>query len=243
MSLRDYQIALGLAVRRGTQGKPNSLDATYLQEFDLRADERDSLLRLDGSPGFQLTITIARSWAEGRAVKAAPFTLAIIPHSHRAQILQEWVSGGASTNSFFAAESEAFLSFVAERLTALPDVLQICRIEQAAQRTKDRSLCFTPRDTTILDRYDVVLKFGDAAVLVEEPVEDAATSGDARYLLFAPGLPELFRICSPVEKALLELLQCEMDMVQLRDAGHPEGLIRSLYEIGALDAVLEEQAV
>lgn len=76
------------------------------------------------------------------------------------------MNGGGGTASFFAAEAEAFLSFIAERLPVPSHALTLCRVEQATLRAQEGALGFTKPDLSRLDSPGCALRAGRYAALV-----------------------------------------------------------------------------
>src|SRR5271156_1329399 len=109
MPLLDFQTALGRLVRAPEGGDP-------IRSLHLDAMEYGCLEALPQSPGFRFTVGVQRSWCMGRAVSAGALTLPVLADDVRSKLLDEWVNAGGGTASFFDAEAEALLNFIADRL-------------------------------------------------------------------------------------------------------------------------------
>src|ERR1043166_4829532 len=107
MSLSNFQAVLGRAVRAPVL-------AQHSADLDLSDREDDSIRALVGSDGLKFTAKVQRSWSISRASKAAHLTLSFLSSEERTRILDEWVSLGNGTASFFATESDAFLDFISK---------------------------------------------------------------------------------------------------------------------------------
>ena len=211
-----------------------------------------SLVYLIHSPGFRMTQRVQRSWCLSRTEAAAQLTLSVLPSGLRRQLIEDWVAAGGGTGFDPASEADGFLEYIASRLTDPSHELTVCRMEQAALRASEAALDFTPRNTTLLDDLAAVLQAGRAAAIVRFFVEPTRLfeaieaklplpplSGRYFPVLFAPGLPMLFRVASNVEAAIWEKLVCQVParlLMQDNDARHA---IEQLFAIGAVDLLSE----
>jgi len=145
----------------------------------------------------------------------AQLTLSILSTEQRRQLINDWVDGGGGAAFDPASEAEAFLEFVAGHLNDPSHAMTVCRMEQAAYRAGRAALRFRPPETSALDHPDAVLCAGKDAALVRffaEPQSLVAAieakaplpplSDKCLLVLFAPGLPMLFRVANNEEAAI-----------------------------------------
>jgi hypothetical protein len=213
MALLDFETALGRLVRQ-----PKSAAALRLLHLD--DSEISCLETLKASAGFRFTTEVQRSWCVGRAARAGFFTLSILPKDVRDEVLDAWTEAGGGTSSFFAAEAEAFLEFIAGRLPDPSHELTACRFEQATLRANERRKSFTPPDPDLLADSRCVLRrgrhagmvafYGDPHRIIEalvkhQPLPPAPSN--VTTMLFGPGLAQSCRMASQREVAIWQTLQ------------------------------------
>jgi hypothetical protein len=241
MSLSSFQIALGRTVRAST---------AQLDDLNLSSEERIRLPRLLASSGFRFTASIQRSWCEGRAAKGALLTLSVLPRAQRRQLVGEWVERGGGTNSFFAAEADAFLDFLAPRLPDPSHALSLCRFERAALCVEQVAARFVPPTGAALDNATGRLRTGRHAALVTFCAEPdqllAALNGDAPLppvsetmfpILVAPGLVDLTGPAEITEAALWQSLERSPTVSDLLRDGHSRDTIRMFLAVGAAESI------
>lgn len=240
VSLLEFQTALGRAVR-----VPNGEDP--LSGLDISASERAHLAAIVESPGFRFTVDVQRSWSMGRAAKSARLTLSLLPAEEQRRLLDDWVNAGGGTPSFFAAEAEAFLDFIAGHLPNPSHVLTLCRVEQATLRASEGALKFAAPDLSRLEAPDCLLGAGRSAALVPFHAEPrlllAALAGqpfpplssEAIPVLFGPGLDGLFRVATVEEVALWERLVTPAALNTLVREGHRREAIEALILAGIVE--------
>jgi len=246
MALGDFQTALGRLVRVPAGAGP-------LYGLALSTSERARLATLVESAGFRFTVDVQRSWCAGRAAKAARLTLSILPPEARQRLLNEWVSAGGGTASFFAAEAEAFWDFIAQHLPDPSHALTLCRVEQATLRASEGAYHFvvphlsqldTPGGVLRTGRYATLVRFHAephlllAALLGEQPLPPL--SPDAIPMLFGPGLEGLFRLATGEEVALWERLVVPVALTVLLREGHRRETIEALVLAGGAEYVAWE---
>jgi hypothetical protein len=249
MALQDFQTALGLLLSRPIQNSYENGKTTLLQRLDLSLKERASLGRLLPSPGFQFTAAIRRSWCEGRAANGAALTLSILAVAQRRRMVEEWVSLGGGSSSFFALEADSFLEFIARRLRDPSHELTVARLEQAVQRASDAAAAFSPADSVVCNAPNAELRRSKSAALVcfwADPQRlFAALNGaepfpplsDRPYrVLFAPGLPGLFRSATADEAALWESLATPRAIRELSEDEHTRETVQGFVTIGAAES-------
>ena len=241
MSLLDYQLALGRAVRFPSAEDP-------LRDLDADPGECASLKAIIESRGFRFTVGVQQSWNVGRATDAARYTLSVLPIEQRRSLINEWVNTGGGTASFFASEAEAFLDFIAGHLPNPSHALTMSQVERATLRAREGSDHFVPPALSALNAPDCVLVAGRFAAMVQFWTDPrlllAAVaghplpplSGDATSVLFAPGLDGLFRIATPEENALWERLATPTSLTTLLCEGHQRETIETLLIAGCATA-------
>ena len=252
MTLLHYQVALGRCLCAHRAHPSASL--SVLQETGLGGVELAELYNLVHSPGFRFTRRGQRSWCEGRTGEMAQLTLSILSSEQRRHLVNEWVDAGGGTAFDPASEAEAFLEFIAGRLTDPSHVMTVCRMEQAAYRAGEAALRFRRRDPSLLDHPDAVLCAGKGAALVPfytEPhrlfaaIEAKAPlpplSDNCFLVLFAPGLQTLFRAANHEEAAIWEKLARPTVMRLLSGDPIIRSAITALFTIGAVDIVPENR--
>jgi hypothetical protein len=241
MSLTAFQTALGRAVR----ARPNA--PLVYDDLDLSPQERRNLSRVLGSAGFRATVKVQHSWCEARTVNGARLTLSILPLKRRRQLVKDWVEGGGGTNSFFAAEADSFLEFVAQRLTEPSHALSLCRLEQAMLRAEAIAAHFTPPDPRALDdstRFLVTSRqaacvalhadFSQLLIAIEGDDVLPPLSDHAHSLLVAPGLPGFARPAGAAEVALWRSVT-EPQTVAALLLKHDRSTIETLWAVGAVE--------
>jgi hypothetical protein len=242
MSLIAFQTALGRTVRARTDSQ------AACDDLDLSPQERRNLARVIDSAGFRATANVQRSWCESRAASGARLTLSMLPLAQRRELVREWVDCGGGTNSFFAAEAEAFLEFIAPRLDQPSHALSLCRLEQAVLRAEAVTAQFEPPEPGVLDDPACMLRRGHHAALVVVFAEFEqlllAIEGQGptpplshqQMLLIAPGLPGLARPADAAEIKLWRSLAEPQSIKALRLQGHARDKIDALWMAGAVEA-------
>jgi hypothetical protein len=221
VALIDFQTALGCLVRGDHR-------ADRLEPVGLDDQERASLAALTQTAGFRVTVAIQRSWCEGRAARGAALTLSFVPEQMRQQLLDEWVSTGGGTNSFFEAEADAFCEFLSTRLDDFPEALQACRIERATLRAHAHADRFELPSGACLDDERCVVCASRFASFVR-------CDSEPKLLLFAPGLRGLWRPASDAEAELWGMLSTPFRVQHLVQMGHSRRTIEDLFSVGAIE--------
>jgi hypothetical protein len=243
MSLIGMQTALGRMVRAGEHA-----DSAKLADLDLSSDERSRMSRVLASPGFRFTARIQRSWCEARAARGARLALSILSPAKRRQLVGEWVDCGGGTNSFFLAEADGFLDFLAQRLPNPSHALSLCRFEQAVLRAEAAAASFASPDGACLDDPACMLQSGRHAALVHLFTEPdrllAALEGEGALpplstmqcrVLIAPGLTGLARRSDATERALWHALAEPTTVVALLRRGHSRDAFANFLACGAAE--------
>jgi hypothetical protein len=179
--------------------------------------------------------------------------LSILPAEQQRQIIDEWVDAGGGTAFDPASEAEALLEFIAGRLNEPSHVLAVCRMEQAVYRASEATLHFRPPDPSLLDDPDATLCTGRGATLVRFFAEPQQLFGAIKAkaplppmsyrclpVLFAPGLPALFRAASKEEALLFGELAGAAGVRLLTRDRCTRLVLEELFRIGAVDLVPKE---
>jgi hypothetical protein len=249
MPLLEHQMALGRCLRA-----PGADPLAALREVGLDCAGFAELNDLVDSPGFRFTRRGQRSWCEGRTADMAQLTLSILSTEQRRQLVNKWVDAGGGAAFDPASEAEAFLEFVASHLNDPSHAMTLCRMEQAVYRTSEAALRFRRPDPFLLDDPHAVVCASKGAAVVRffaEPQRLFAAMeakaplpplSDKYFLvLFAPGLPTLFRAANNEEAAIWEKLAHPIALRQLLGNGFNKRAIEALFRIGAVDPVPEER--
>ena len=244
MPLLDHQIVLGRCLRAADADPWVSLPG--LRAIGLDRAELAELHDLVHSPGFRFTRRGQRSWCEGRTAEAAQLTLSILSTEQRRQLVNDWVDRGGGAAFDPASEADSFLEFVAGRLSEPSHAMTICRMEQAAYRASAAALRFKPPDLSVLNDPEIMVCAGHGAAIVRFYVEPQrlfaaieaktqlpALSDKCFLVLFAPGLPALFRVANHGDAALWEMLVDPIAMRLLSRARHMRCAVEELLRIGA----------
>jgi hypothetical protein len=241
MPLMEFQKALVGALRSQT-----GIEASKLFE----GDEGTLIAELISSDGFRFTAAVQRSWCTGRASKGARLTLSILPAGLARRLLEGWVRSGGGTSSFFAAEADAFLDFIAARLPEPSHALTICRVEQATLRASNGLLEWTaPGIASAIERGCWLRRSRHAALVpfFAEPCKVLAAleggllpplSGATAWVLFAPGMAGLFRLCAQQERGLWQRLTSPTRINSLLAEGYCRKQLKDLLECGVLEFTL-----
>jgi hypothetical protein len=241
VALSDLQTALGRLVRVSAGGNP-------FRGLRLDAGEREWLAGLVGSAGLRFTVDVQRSWCAGRAAAAAKLTLSILPVNEGRRLVAEWVEAGGGTASFFAAEADAFLDFIAQRLPDPSHALTLCRVEQATLRAREGMRQFTAPDPSSLNAPGCTLRAGRYATLVRFYAEPrlllAALRGqplppvsrETAAVLVGPALNELSRFATREEVMLWERVAAPEALSVLLGEGHRREVIETLVAAGIVES-------
>jgi hypothetical protein len=248
MALADFQAALGRLV----QAAPGTTSHIHLSSA-----ERASLERLGASAGLRLTAVVQRSWCEGRAARAARLTLSALPIADRQLVLERWIERGGGTFSFFAAEAEAFLTFIERHLPERSHIRTLCQLERATIRADEgaagREIARAgPADAWTCDpgdrlsatadlgrgsHADLVECWADPSVLVPAFYGEAQlppVSAESTAMLFAPGIEGYCRPASDDETALWRCLAKPVSLSAVLARGLSASTISTLVRERAL---------
>jgi hypothetical protein len=163
-------------------------------------------------------------------------------------LLDEWISQGGGTSSFFAAEAEALLEFLAQRLPDPSHELAACRFEQASLRANQGAAEFVVPDLGDLDltrcsmrrgrHAGMVLFHGEpdailSALLERRPLPPI--SSQAMAMLFGPGLDRLCRTADAAEVELWERLAAPAAFSTLLWEGYRRDVIEAMLHGGVIE--------
>jgi hypothetical protein len=160
------------------------------------------------SPGLVLTRRVQRSWCEGRAINAARMVLSLLPPRQRRELVNDYVDGGGGTAAFLSTEAAAILPFLAARLPDPSHALSFCRMELGLMRARDgvSEPALPTRGNLRQGRHATMIGFhADPAAIVaalDAHQQLPPVGRAAHFVLFAPGLPNLFRAATPKEVAV-----------------------------------------
>ena len=252
MSLLEHQIVLGRYLTAPGAETSMALTAIRLEELTIGCEELARLLNIVDSPGFRFTRRVQRSWCIARIAGTAQLTLSLLAVEQRRQLIEDWVEAGGGRALDPASEAEVFLEFVARHLPDPSHALSVCRMEQAAYRASEGALRFTAPDLSLLDDPSTMFRAGKGAAMVRffaEPqrlFEAIAANEPLPPLsslhfpvLFAPGLPKLYRAASNDEEAVWEKLIRPIAVRELSGDRQSRHAIEHLVSIGAAELVSE----
>ena len=252
MPLLEQQIVLGRCLQEPGAEISTALTADTAPGLTIGQEELAQLHDLVHSSGFRFTRHVQHSWCMGRTAGAAQLTLSLLPVERRRQLVEDWVEAGGGRALDLASEAEEFLEFVADGLTDPSHALSVCRMEQAAYRASEAALRFRPPELSLLDHPKAMLRAGKGAAMVRffaEPrrLFDAIAANEPLPplsdqpfpVLFAPGLPKLYRAAGEDEDAIWEKLAGPIAVRVLSRDGHARHAIAELFSIGAADLAAE----
>jgi|HubBroStandDraft_5_1064220.scaffolds.fasta_scaffold253608_1 hypothetical protein len=221
----------------------------------LRDDQagRTCLVAFPESAGLRFALAVQRAWRTHRAVNAGLLALSILPDDERRRLLDAWIKTAGRSSSFFAAEGDALLEFIARQLPDQSPELIVCRLEQLILRAYNQARSFEPPEACLFDPQRTVRRAPHAGVLtfpgdvrtilntvlhtLLQPIPPPVPSSEVTALLVAPGQQPLCRLASSPELSLWNRLGCSpAPIAQLRD-GCASEVIRNLLHVGALEYV------
>lgn len=142
---------------------------------------------------------------------AARPVLTVMPDVQKGRLISDYVDQGGGLALFLGAESEAFLAFLAPRLPDPSHALTICRMSQALARAQAGVSMFVPPRQPLRagpvgrSRHAALVWFhaDPGAVMMALRGGKLPPVGPPDHaVLFAPGLPNLFRTATEAEAAL-----------------------------------------
>jgi hypothetical protein len=180
MSLAAFQSALGCALQGG--------DACPVDP---------------DSPGIRFTAKVRRSWCEGRAINAARVVLTLVPHEERRRLVSAYVDGRGLAS--FLPQVDHFLHQRFLRRGCRSIAHQRVRMEQAlADQEGARSSALTGMgiEDSAEGRHAAMVRFMPTKVLMALNGGPPSIGAAGHAVLFAPGLPDLFRAAGADEASL-----------------------------------------
>ena len=211
---------------------------------------REQCAPVDGLPpgaGMRFTALMQRSWGAQRTVNPGLLVLSMLQDEVRRRLLEEWRNAGAGSSSFFAAEADALLDFIAAQLPDDAPERAICRLEQLTLRANDGASTFRPPDPALFGpqrrvrrglHAGLVLFHGEPNPMISALLPAARNpilSGGVTALLVAPGSEPLCRVASPPEQELWMRLSGPAVAAALIEEGATREVIESMLHIGALE--------
>jgi hypothetical protein len=252
MPLLEHQIFLGQCMQVRVAKAATALIADIAQGLAISGEELERLHDLVCSPGFGFTRRVQRSWCLGRTAAAAQLTLSLLPIEQRREFVENWVEGGGGRAFDLASEAAAFLDFIAFRLTDPSHALTVCRMQQAFYRASEAALRLRPPDLSLLDDPTTRLRPGDGAALVRffaeprrlfaaiEAKEPLPPLSDRHFaILFAPGLPKLYRAATNDEMMIWEEVVGPTEVHTSSCDSNSRYAIEELLRIGAVQLAEE----
>jgi hypothetical protein len=236
--------AAGLSSRASMHSKGHPLAA--------RSPGRDFCAPVDVLPpgaGVRFAALMQRSWCARRTVNPGVLVLSMLHDEARRQLLDAWRNAGAGPSSFFAAEADVLLEFIAAQLPDASPELSICRLEQLTLRANDGAGAFQPPLPASFGPQRLVRRGSHAGLVFfhgeSNPVLRALLSSAPRSttsrrvtaLLVAPGSEPLCRAASPHEQELWVRLGEPAPAATLMQGGAAREVIESMLHIGALEYV------
>jgi hypothetical protein len=197
--------------------------------------------------GLRFTAAVQRSWGTRRPVNAGLLALSTLQGDVRRRLLGAWMESGGGTASFFAAETDSLLDFIAEQLPDPSPELALCRVEQLTLRATHRASAAKAADPEFFALRRVVRRVCHAGVVLFPGGYDLILSrllqleslpfysGTAIPLLVAPGLRPLCRIASPPEHEVWTRLTHPTTVEALMVSGCPLDAIETMLRIGAVE--------
>jgi len=213
--------------------------------FALLDRGRAGLDALAQGAGLRFTAAVQRSWWTRRLVNPGLLALSILRDDARRRLLEEWRNSGEETSSFFSAEADALLDFIAAQLPDPSPELAVCRFEQFTLRANIRArsfkaplLLFDPEGIIRQGRHAGMVFFHGKPDLILSTLlqqQPPPFSLDATALLVAPGLQPLCRIAAPEERELWTRLTLPTTAAVLVRDGCPRNVIETMLRAGALE--------
>ncbi len=186
------------------------------------------------SPGFRFTMTVRRSWCEGRALMSARAVIEVVPDDVRQRLVSSYVDQGGGLALFLPTEGEAFLEFLAQRLPNPSHALTLCWMTQALNCARMAAATFAPQQKP---PAAVAIRRGRHANLIWFHADPRALMaavrgaplpplGPPEYpVLFAPGIRGLFRAATDNEATLWATLSVAHAPAQFEEGLLTEGIV------------------
>ena len=234
MSLLAWQTALSdLVVAQASRAGSDQLSVTER----LSDQERDWLVRVQSTPGFEVTCDVQRWWREFRVQTTAPLTLSLLGPGRREQVVAEFVRRNPNPSSFLIREALPFLELASDVAADEPHVREVAAFERAMLLLGQEIAAGAVADPGEF-HASAPLEAHPLAAIVQfrappARVLSATTTGtalppieDCLYpVLIAPRLPNLARACSADEVRVFR---------EVQRGSADEGALGSLWQAGAL---------
>lgn len=185
------------------------------------------------SAGYRLTLKIRRSWCEGRVIVGSRRILRAIPAVDRQRFVTEYVDRGGGLEMFLHREAETFLQFLEPRLPNPSHALTLCQMYLAVTRARRgataKSRQIIASGTIRRGRYaSLVWFYADPDEVIAGLTEgDLPPVGAPKHaVLFAPQLPDFFRVAGEAEVELWAALPMALT---------PDALIAPLLRDGVIE--------
>jgi hypothetical protein len=197
--------------------------------------------------GGRFAALMQRSWGARRTVNPGLLVLSMLHEEVRRRLLTAWLDAGSGSSSFFAAEADTLLDFIAAQLPADSPERAVCRLEQFTLRASDGAGAFKPPPPALFSPQRLlrrgrhagmaVFQEGLSPVLHElfSPAAPWAGSRGVTALLVAPASEPLCRLASTPEQHLWQRLGSAVAAAALLEEGTPRDVIEAMLHIGALE--------
>jgi hypothetical protein len=250
MPLSDLQISLGVMVTT-CAATHRAVDATTFDNLRLTPMERDWLVRLQDTPGFEVTCRIQRWWRETKLSWTTSLTMAALGPERAKETMEAYLETTPCASLFFTPEALGFLDFIANtaNLAGRPHALEIARFErslliakEAAQQSADRRISdinlssgarLSPHPAAAMLDFAAAPEDLLGALVEGLPLPPESTM--RFHILVAPGLPHLWRPASASESRFFTRCQNESPL-DYSKVLHPEdkAILREFLDTGAL---------
>lgn len=177
-----------------------------------RALEGEATCPIDAnSAGYRLTLKIRRSWCEGRVIMSSRRILAAIPEKQRQRLVAAYVDQGGGLEMFLHREAEAFVAFLEPRLPDPSHARTLCQMHQAVTRAQRGAGIAVQSQSRTADRMIRRGRYASLVWFYADPADVIAgltggtlpPVGAAKHaVVFAPRLPDFFRIATEAEAEL-----------------------------------------
>jgi hypothetical protein len=163
------------------------------------------------SAGYRFTMIVRRSWRVHRAATATRAVLSVMPADDRQRLVDEYVDRGGGLEICLEREGETFLAFLAPRLPDPSHALTLCQMHQALIRARlgapirEQSRRVVGAGPVRRGRHASLVWFHADPGAVVTALTDGKlppVGPPEHAMLFAPGLPDLFRAATKAEAAL-----------------------------------------
>jgi hypothetical protein len=251
MSLHAWQTRLWDMVIAQSSGAPTAPDRVGRLERQLSDTERRWLGNNEMTSGFKLVCDIQRRWREFRLETATPLTVSALGPERRQEVVGEFIRRHPTSSIFFMSEALPFFDIAAEMAADVPHLAELVAFERsrlllgealASGHAASGDGEMNPSDKLATHPLASVVRFHAPP----ERVIAAAMRGQCMppreernyWLLIAPRLPNLARVCDTAQAQVFEVLR-ETPATPESFHGDPVALaaMTGLWQAGALRAV------